>query len=510
MSELLSQIDLTQLKRSAKNLKKAFDSGDVKAQQRVLSLLPSWQGEKDLKLASAQFIIAREYGYKNWIRLKEAIKQKSRSLANKADALLHFVLDGEYDQARQLLADDPALAQENFFTAVVTAQVHEVEDALARDREQARNNGGVGGCEPIVLVCCANLYPDNTGFNQRREKVLTLLLSHGADPNAEVVRSAEHLSALLGTVRSPGTVKLTAILLDAGAAPRDAKCLIHACEQHDRGCLLQLLQHNPRQPHLSAALQHLLESEDLDGTRLLLEHGADANQVHWAIYNRRSLACIQLLVQFGADIQQPYAASLHVLKGCAQTTPVQWSERLGQRLVTDYLLQHIADTRTPLDRFIGAARNGDRQVLAGIIEQYPDLVGKISWTDQGALASVAREGNFEAVKILLEYGFALEARADDLDATALLYACAYGREELAKFLLEKGADYYARTNRDEDALCTTISFACLHRESSSAYAKIAHYLLVAGVHVDDETINYALSHQLDGILAVFRDHGYFY
>jgi ankyrin repeat protein len=56
------------------------------------------------------------------------------------------------------------------------------------------------------------------------------------------------------------------------------------------------------------------------------------------------------------------------------------------------------------------------------------------------LIDACKAGNFEIVKILVEAGAFLEARADELGYTPLLTAVAKGHIQIVHYLLEQGAD----------------------------------------------------------------------
>ena len=72
--ELPAQPDLDQQKKLAKELLRAFRSGDAVAIARVRAQLPD---KRSIVLADAQFVLAREYGFANWAALKQAIEERA-------------------------------------------------------------------------------------------------------------------------------------------------------------------------------------------------------------------------------------------------------------------------------------------------------------------------------------------------------------------------------------------------------------------------------------------------
>jgi ankyrin repeat protein len=72
--ELPQEPNLEQLKNQAKDLLKAHKTGDPEVIQRVRESHPSRSGAK-LRLSDAQLVIAREYGFPSWPRLKKHVEQ---------------------------------------------------------------------------------------------------------------------------------------------------------------------------------------------------------------------------------------------------------------------------------------------------------------------------------------------------------------------------------------------------------------------------------------------------
>src|SRR5688572_6562903 len=101
--ELPSEPNLEQLKHQAKDLLKAHNAGDPEAIQRVRESHPTATTAK-LRLSDAQLVIAREYGFASWPKLKKHIEQPSdphalfhKAFKNKDAALLRKLLN-DYPQ----------------------------------------------------------------------------------------------------------------------------------------------------------------------------------------------------------------------------------------------------------------------------------------------------------------------------------------------------------------------------------------------------------------------------
>src|SRR5258708_39307083 len=70
---LPSHPDIAQQRKQAKELLESFTAGDAESRGRVRAALPD---KKDIALADAQFVIAREYGFTNWAALKQHIETR--------------------------------------------------------------------------------------------------------------------------------------------------------------------------------------------------------------------------------------------------------------------------------------------------------------------------------------------------------------------------------------------------------------------------------------------------
>jgi len=238
-------------------------------------------------LADAQFLIAREYGFPSWPKLKEHVES-----LEKAGQLNQAINANDLARVEELLTLNPELRQVLIDEVPLqrVAQPGRIPMMELLVRHGADANGLCWGWFPALFTPCENLEPEP----------LQWLLDHGADPNR-------------GNPRSPGTAldyviqtyprdptRLTAcidILLAAGAQTRyDVPGVLPILRgRHDE--LARLLDANPllvhrRYPELDrcgqsggrlltlcgATLLHVAaEYGFVDASRLLLDRGADVN-----------------------------------------------------------------------------------------------------------------------------------------------------------------------------------------------------------------------------------------
>ena len=75
--DLPARPNLDHLKHEAKALQNAFDEGDATARKRVRDVLGA--DAEAIKLTDAQRVIAREYGFPTWARLREHVQSLART-----------------------------------------------------------------------------------------------------------------------------------------------------------------------------------------------------------------------------------------------------------------------------------------------------------------------------------------------------------------------------------------------------------------------------------------------
>jgi hypothetical protein len=74
----------------------------------------------------------------------------------------------------------------------------------------------------------------------------------------------------------------------------------------------------------------------------------------------------------------------------------------------------------------------------------PGLVDRLTEDERGAIELAAERGDTEAVRLMLDLGFPLDARRGDHGSTALHAAAYAGSAETVRLLLTRGADIEAR------------------------------------------------------------------
>jgi ankyrin repeat protein len=506
--------DLNHVKSEAKTLKKQFNSGDSWAREFAsfhLAIRP-----EQLKLVEAQFAIARSYGFKSWTRLKAYVETHALNREDRANLLLKSIFESNYALLQELYSQREILSGLNIFVIGVLGDVEMMRSMLERNPELATLVGGVRKTQPITYVAHAPFGIWDHTYPQRQQEVVKLLLKHGADPNSFVHEEGRgdkgngRLSALYGCCRKPGNPELAQILLKAGANPDDGESLYHASELKDTRCLELLFEAGVDRESREYCIRRALDDENPKAVEIYLKHDTNPNHLDWALFRERSFEIVQLLVNYGADVNRPSPADHWLLvRRVKGLTPIQIAERNGDSRAVRYFLERGAvDNRTTVDLLIGACARTDRDRAEEIRRNHPEIAATLTEQDHRNLPAFARSGRLQSVEIMLDAGFDIETRTDDLDATALLYASTNGDVPMIELLLRRGARTDVTHKYGGNPLGTAIYCAAAYfRNANGDYPGAVERLIDAGLPVTEEHLEFALEHELDEIADVLKSHG---
>jgi ankyrin repeat protein len=506
--------DLDQLRRRAKELRDAAQAGEAAARNRVAAQVGS---SAEVTLSLAQLVIAREYGFASWSRLKTALgRHGTPDLAALVNDFLVASVDGRSRLAGRLLAGDRRIAAYDISTAAVLGDVAQVRELLTADPTSAIRLDDRRGWPPLLYACHSCWHRVDTARAEGILQVVWLLLDTGASANSNNGLPSRHgyRSALYGAAGIANNPAVTSLLLRYGANPNDDESLYHAAQHADRACLRILLGHGATVTGTNAFAAAIAPG-NAEGVRLMIEAGGDpgrpglvARDGHLA---DRSLNPLPLaVVDCGVDVvEQLLAAGADPnALGEDHRSPIRRATRRGNldvaRLLRKY---HARDDTTEVDRFLGACHRADRAAIRQLLAVSPDLPGRLAEPDLGALADAAEYGSTAAVRLMLEVGFPVGALRDD-GATALHAAAYAGRTTMIELLLARGADVNASDGRwgSTPLAWATVGSGERPRSAIDAdWAAAVRALLAAGSASHDAWID--SKPPSEEVAAVLVDHG---
>lgn len=481
--KLPERANLEQLKKQAKDLLRAAQSGDAAALERFRAL-PAFASGLDpaaLALHDAQSAIAREYGFASWKEIKEHVEMQSLSGASAADEFVRCATGDARDRAMRLLAAFPDIAHASLFTELVLGDAAAVEARLAKDSGAALRPGGVQNWEPILYLCHT--------FVAKHEQLVEIawgLLQRGANPNAEYHWNWHPelpRTALWGALCAVKSLPLAETLLQAGANPTDGVST-HINAGGGNVAALDLLHRFGMNvdgiPGGVPPLRYLMSwSRNPNGARWLLEHGADPNLAWGELHDaplhlaaeRWDVPMVELLVRYGADIHRRRADG---------STAYRLAELHGNREVAEWLLAHGAkDERSQLERFVSACAAGDRERAEAMLRERPELRGELKREHHLMMHVPAERGDARVLETMLSCGF--DPNVGDKDnVTALHRAAMAGHVEAVRVLLAHGASLTAADGMFAASPLVWATEGWNHPVEGSDHVGVARLLIAAG------------------------------
>ena len=455
--------NLEQLRKGAKSLQRAARAGDPGAAEVVREFHPRLRGARPggpelghFTRADAQLVLARQFGFPSWPKLKAHLDLVARYARSPHEQPIGGPLDDEQAvvdeflrlvcltygdddtsrlrQAEGLLAEHDWLARASIHTIAATGAVDAARELLAREPAQASIVGGPHRWEPLLYLCYARVRP---GSGRDWVAVARLLLERGADPNAGYLWEGliPPFTALTGALGGGGAMPthpqelaLARVLLESGADPNDGQALYNRGwgPEEDEGWLELLLEFGLGSGD-GGPWRRLL-GERQDSPRTMMEDLLMAAASHGlATRTRRLLAR-------GVDPQG--RGSRHpIYEG---RSPVQEAALGGHMELVALLVDAGASwEHDQIDALLAAAMAGDRTTVTRLTAADPGLRERAVDRRPGQLVRAASEDSEEAVALLIELGFDVNA----CPRTAPLHEAAMrGNTRVISLLLEHGAD----------------------------------------------------------------------
>jgi ankyrin repeat protein len=464
--DLPARPHLDHLKNEAKALLRAFERGEPDAVERVRAVIPL----PTLKLTGAQRVIAREYGFESWAKLR-AFVQSARGIDEAVSEFEHAIEGNDLAAAQRVLDTRPEIGAASAHVAAALGGVKELRALIERDPSVVHARAGSPGAEPLFWLCLSPFHGQSPERDQGLAACARLMLDAGADPN---VRSGRFgVPALYGVTGYNNAPRIARMLLEAGANPTDGESAFHAAERYHVEALELLLEFGvdlnstgggvtageseAPAPWGNTPLYFLLRWWDLDSTpqarrgfEWLLDHGADPNvrcaderetSLHVAVRRRQNPTIIGVLLDHGADV--------HARRGDGRT-PWALSRRAGIEAVTAMLERAGAEPErlSPDDLLLQAAAQGDEEAaarsraaaLTADSAEGSGLSPETAAELRQLMHDAARAGEVAIVRACVAAGLSPSA-TDEKMTTALHHACIEGRSAMVAELLRRGADW---------------------------------------------------------------------
>jgi len=369
-ASLPARPSLEQLRKQAKELLRDYHADDPSAVERFHAHHPRTISPKRVALADAQLVLAREYGFPSWARLKHHVESLQRPVdfdeplwGRDTWPFLAAVYRGDEVVVRRMLDSDPSLASAEY----------------------------------------AYLQPLHYAVRGGRIEMVRLLLDAGADPLAEGWsgkfgdeirddtplarardRELDEIVALLEAVAGDKP-RSTSVERTAPSTPERAleDKMMQLCHRGDIAAALQMIDRHPG--IAQAGLYEAVHQNHPELVRILLERGARATTpwrwacwytplMHSLRYGEPRYDTAQLLLDGGVDPNETNGmgmTTLHIVAGQGtvdaarwlldhggaihardrefDSTPLAWAARAGREDMARFLLSRGASPVHPDD-----------------------------------------------------------------------------------------------------------------------------------------------------------------
>ncbi|ACT01918.1 ankyrin repeat domain-containing protein [Paenibacillus sp. JDR-2] len=162
--------------------------------------------------------------------------------------------------------------------------------------------------------------------------------------------------------------------------------------------------------------------------------------------------------------------------------PLFFAERLGHEEITELMLSYSSVEQ----RLLLACMRADRRAVDSLLMEYPGIVQSLQPEEQGFIADAAWNNQTDAVQLMLEVGFHVDARRSERSATALHHAAGQGNDKIVQLLIDHGASVDVLNEFGGTPLNSCI-WGSLHiLNPDGNYAEVAENLVQAGAKLPNQ------------------------
>jgi ankyrin repeat protein len=491
--ELPASPNLEHLKKQAKALLRDFQSKDTKAVKKFTAL----NLRAAPKLSHAQQIIAREYGFDSWTKLKKHVDAEAAAM-NKAVRLAEKALrDDDPAEFRRVLKQYPVLKAkidepvDDFGSplivhvksrAMLDSFLEAGADINSRSKWAPGSFGLLDGAPPDVAAHAIQRGAIVTVHAAVRlgmmEKLKELI---AADPQLVHARGGDGQMPL----HFASTVEIAEYLLDHGAD----------IEARDLD-------------HQSTAAQWMLR-ERSEVAWYLVRRGCNTDILMAAAIGDIGLVA-KLLSADPESIRMRVSDEYFPLIGMGSggtiyqwqlgwyVSAVQVAKAFGHQAVFDLLME-----RSPAEeKLLNACWLHDEEMVKSLLAQHPNLAAALPAAGRRHVAHAARNNDTIAARLMLVAGLTVDAFSQH-HASSLHWAAFHGNAELARLFVDHGA---ALENADNEFKGTPLNWA-MYGSENAWHPELGDYPATVGVLFEAGA---SLPKQLVGTEAVrevLRRHG---
>jgi ankyrin repeat protein len=423
--ELPPHPSLEHLKKQAKVLLYDFERGEPEANAKFRAL-----GRAQPQLADAQHLIAGEYGFTSWTKLREHVEAaaaepggpvqlfKDAIAADDAGALARLI--ERYPQYRSKINepvfpfDSPAIlyAAGRGHRRVVDFLLREGADINARSLWWAGSFGVLDACDPEMAT-----FLIERGAVVDAHAAARLGLMH--ELKELVAANPELVHARGGDGQTPlhfaATVEIAGYLLDHGA-DIDARDIDH--ESTPAQYMVDSRQQIARYLIGRGAKTDILMAAAIGDLDLVRKHlDADPDAVRVAVNER-----------YFPKRNPKSGGTIYIWTLGGNRTAHQVARKFGHAEVFELLMD-----RSPADvKLTSAVSTGDEATIRALLADHPKMIESLPDESRHQISEAAEDNNTDVVRLMLEMGWPVDGGSKE---TPLHWAAWHGNAEMASVIL---------------------------------------------------------------------------
>lgn len=434
--QLPAKPNLEHLKKQAKELLQDFELGKPAATELLGSVASR------PKLADAQHVIAREYGFAGWAKLKEHVESLVRTLMP-AELLTAAVRANDATRVRSLLdqypelrarIDDPlpdyGFGQHALFAAVqrsdrstIDVLLHAGANIHKRTEWWAGGFGVLDDCDPSMVEFLTERGAVLDAHSASRLGMMAKLRELvGADPGVVHARGGDGQTPL----HFASTVEVAEFLV-ANGADIDARDVDHESTPAQYMLRVTQARHYPR--------------DRQDVARYLVRQGCQTDILMAAALGdlelvRRHLQADPASIR--TRVSEAYfpkqdprsGGTIYIYLFGRYRTPHQVARDFGHEDLFQFLMEHSPE-EVKLEQ---ACDLGDEEMFRALLASRPNWIATLSDADRRRLTDAAQNNNTGAVRLMLAAGWPVDTRGE-YDMTSLQWAAWHGNAEMVRGIL---------------------------------------------------------------------------
>jgi ankyrin repeat protein len=440
-SKLPEKPNLEHLKKQAKELLRDFQQGDTAAADRFRAQNVRPSGGPSLKLADAQHVIAHEYGFTSWPRLKEHVESLTRT-QTPAEKLAAAVCASDSARTARVLHDHPELAaqlndpmvnyggMQALLAAVQRTDRNTIDVLLESGADiNTRSHHWAGGIG-VLDECLPELAPFLIERGAR-------LNAHSAARLGMLDRLQEFVAADPGVAGARGwngqmplhlasTVEIAQYLLEHGA-DIDARDLQHESTPAQHMLRVVQARHFPRDRQDVA---RYLVARGCRTDILMAAALGDMDLVRRHLDSDPDTIRVRVSEEYFPKQDPRSGGTIYNYSFGRMRTPHLIARDFGHDDVFKFLMD-----RSPEDVKLAQALDlGDEGIFRTWLARRPDPIRTLSDDDRRRLPDAAQNNNTVAVKLMLEAGWPVDTRGE-YNMTSLQWGAWHGNAEMVREIL---------------------------------------------------------------------------